>query len=75
MTNTTKNAGLSVKSAIKAGGVKAYNHNRKVLAVKTGVKAGGFQMNHTRGALNVKTGVKAGGVRAYNHNRSLARIV
>ena len=39
------------------------------LKVKAGVKAGGLNMNHTRGALKVRAGVKAGGLWTINHSR------
>ncbi len=42
---TTK-GGLSVQTAIKAGGVSGVNHNRRGLKVCDGVKAGGLAFNH-----------------------------
>jgi len=38
------------------------------LKVSTGVKAGGFSMNHNRAGLKVRASVKAGGL-SMNHNR------
>jgi hypothetical protein len=44
---TTTNAGLKVKTSIKAGGFNPPNHNRAALKVRTAIKAG-FQnvQNH-----------------------------
>jgi hypothetical protein len=41
MTTSAKTSGLRVKSAIKAGGFPAPNHNSG-LRVKSAIKAGGF---------------------------------
>ena len=51
MKNTKKTAGLSVKTAFKAGGLIP-NHNRGLktshLSVKTALRAGGLIPNHNR---------------------------
>jgi len=41
-----------VRSAVKAGGLNAHNHNRGGLKVRSAVKAGGLNAhNHNRRAL------------------------
>jgi len=45
--------GLSVQTAIKAGGL-SMNHNGRALKVRLGVKAGGLSMNHNGRALKVR---------------------
>jgi len=40
MKTNEKNAGLKVKTSIKAGGGGPWNHNRNGLRVKTAIKAG-----------------------------------
>jgi hypothetical protein len=37
---TISKSGLSVKTAIKAGGLNSSNHNRSGLKVKAGIRAG-----------------------------------
>jgi len=58
-TSSSKNAGLKVKTSVKAGGVPL-NHNRNGLKVKTSIKACGVPLNHNRNGLKIKTGLKAG---------------
>ena len=53
-TSSSKNAGLKVKTSVKAGGVPL-NHNRNGLKVKTSIKACGVPLNHNRNGLKVKT--------------------
>jgi len=48
---------ISIKTGIKAGGLRTTNHSRNV-AIKSAVKAGGC-----RPYRSIKTGVKAGGFR------------
>ena len=50
MNKSTKNAGLVVKSAVKAGWV-GINHNRAGLIVKSKIKAGSVGINHNRPTL------------------------
>jgi len=59
MKTSSKNAGLKVKTSIKAAGWPT-NHSRGVLKVKSGIKAGGWPTNHNRSGLKVKTSIKAG---------------
>ena len=49
MKTSSKNAGLKVKTSIKAAGIPL-NHNRNGLKVKTSIKAGEliFRDNHCR---------------------------
>ncbi len=68
---TTK-GGLTVQTAIKAGGF-IYNHNRGVLKVRAGVKAGGLPNHNVRG-LKVRAGVKVGGIQSFNHNRAALAV-
>lgn len=67
---TISNSGLSVKTAIKAGGLTSLNHNRAGLKVTSAVKAGGLaSMNHNRAGLKVTAGLKAGEmILTANHN-------
>jgi len=60
MTNSTKKAGLVIKSSVKAGGFWQ-NHNRNVatakksaLKVKSNVRAGGFTENHNRAVVSAR---------------------
>lgn len=53
---TKSNAGLKVKSGIKAAGLPGCNHVRSGLKLKTGVKAGtgiDLRPNHSRRLLSV----------------------
>ena len=53
---TTK-GGLSVQTAIKAGGLFSANHNVRALKVRAGVKAGGIRTsNHNARVLKVRAG-------------------
>ena len=44
---------------------------KKSLAVKTGIKAGAFHVNHNGSGLKVRSTVKAGALN-HNHNRAFA---
>jgi hypothetical protein len=60
MTNSTKNAGIRVKSAIRAAGFQPSNHNASVAT------------NSTKSAgLRVKSAIRAAGFQPSNHNVSL----
>ena len=76
MKTSSKNiSGVKVTAGVKAGGMGPGNHNRRLLAVKTNVKAGDgiVYSNHNRRGLAVKTNVKAGdGIVVANHSRRLA---
>ena len=50
---TTK-GGLTVQTAIKAGGLQMVNHNVRGLKVHAGVKAGGWSVNHNVRGLKVR---------------------
>lgn len=67
--------GLKMQTTIKAGGLTV-QHNRRVLAVRTGVRAGGFCVgcgNHNRRGLKVtNTGIRCGGLDP-NHTRNLLK--
>ena len=75
MKTSTTNAGLKVKTSIKAGGGGWQNHNRSGLKVKTSIKSGGGGwQNHTRSGLKIKAGIKAGAmVCKTNHNARALR--
>jgi hypothetical protein len=52
---TNSNSGLSVKTAIKAGGLSTVNHNSSGLKVRSAVKAGGLStVNHYSSGLKVR---------------------
>ena len=54
MKTISTNAGLKVKTSIKAGG-GSMNHNRARLAVKTGLKAGGgAKCNHSARVIGIR---------------------
>ena len=54
ISDKTTKSGLSVRTSIKAGGLRTINHNRTALKVRTGVKAGGLRTsNHNRSALGI----------------------
>jgi len=63
----TIKGGLTVQTAIKAGGKGAMNHSRRPLRIRAAVKAGSLTANHNGRGLTVRSGVKAGGL-SYNHN-------
>ena len=67
------NAGLVVRSGVKAGGPVLQHNQSKGVRVRSGVKAGGpvLQHNQSKG-VRVRSGVKAGGMRV-NHNQAIAR--
>jgi len=74
MKTSKTNAGLKVKTSIKAGGLP-YNHNRNGLKVKSALKACGLPYNHSRNGLKVKTGVKGGEIIfRENHSRRLQSV-
>jgi hypothetical protein len=72
---TISKSGLSVKTAIKAGGLNSSNHNRSGLKIKSAVKAGGLNSsNHNRSGLKVKAGIRAGLTPLLsNHNTRVLR--
>ena len=43
------------------------------IKVKSGVRAGGLPVNHSRNGLKVRTAVKAGGL-PVNHNRGMLQL-
>jgi hypothetical protein len=48
------------------------NTKSRGLKVKTGVRAGGFQLNHSRTSLKIRSGIKAGrGTFVRNHSVAL----
>ncbi len=79
-TNSKNKSGLKVTSSVKAGGFPSINHSRRVLAVKTNIKAGEgiVYSNHNRrlakSGLKVTTGVKAAGMGPFNHNRRVLAV-
>jgi hypothetical protein len=53
-------APMKVKTHVRAGGIRLYNHNETLVHDTGKVKV-----------LKVKTHVRAGGIRLYNHNETL----
>ena len=57
MKNSSKNSGIRVKSAVKAGGMGGSNHNSGI-RVKSAVKAGGFGGSNHNAGVRVKSSVR-----------------
>jgi hypothetical protein len=71
---TTRKSTLTVKTAVRAGGMNL-NHARSGLKVRAAVRAGGMNLNHARPSLRVKSAVRAGlGPVAANHSRRALSI-
>jgi len=49
----TIKGGLTVQTAIKAGGL-SMNHNARALKIRSGVKAAGLSVQHNRRALKAR---------------------
>jgi hypothetical protein len=74
MKTTITNAGLKVRTTLKAAGLPG-NHSRNGLKVRTSLRAAGLPGNHSRNGLKVKTGVKAGEVVfCRNHSRLMQAL-
>ncbi len=74
MKNNSKNAGLKVRTSVRAGGLSG-NHNETTrgLKVRTSVRAGlGNNHNEITKGLKVRTNIRAGGL-VLNHNETVAR--
>ena len=81
-TKSKNQAGVKVVAGVKAGGFAVVNANRKLLSVKSGIKAGEgiLAANHSRrlsknqAGVKVVAGVKAGGFAVVNANRKLLSV-